>query len=69
MLSATEYGVGFLEEAGIEVYSPTSEELKQFKDLAVPAVLEAIEEDLGDKGVQLANDLLEAVEKAEAKLY
>jgi tripartite ATP-independent transporter DctP family solute receptor len=69
MLSATEYGVGFLEEAGIEVYSPTSEELKQFKDLAVPAVLEAIEEDLGDEGVELANDLLDAVEKAEAKLY
>jgi TRAP-type C4-dicarboxylate transport system substrate-binding protein len=69
MLSATEYGVGFLEEAGVEVYSPTSSELKKFKEMAVPAVMEKIEEDLGEEGVQLANDLLDAVEKAEAKLY
>lgn len=69
MLSATEYGVGFLEEADVEVYSPSSEELQQFKEAAVPKVLEAIEDDLGEEGVQLANELLEAVKQAEAKLY
>lgn len=69
LLNATEQGIGFLSNAGIEVYSPTSEELVQFKNTAVPAVMKTIEKDLGQKGVDLAKALLEAVDKATEELY
>ncbi|MGM0420998.1 MAG: DctP family TRAP transporter solute-binding subunit [Bacillota bacterium] len=65
----TTYGVEFLEEAGAEVYAPSTEELQMFRDVAIPAVMEAIEEDMGDEGVDFANSLLEAVEQVEAELY
>jgi len=69
LADATEQGVQFLEEAGIEVYAPSIEELAAFRDIAVPAVMETIEEDLGQEGVDLANALLAAVENAQEKLF
>lgn len=63
-LQATEFGVGFLKDAGMEVYSPTEEELAQFRDRAVPAVMKTVEADLGAEGVALAEDLLAAVKAA-----
>ena len=65
----TTYGVDFLEEAGAEVYAPSPEELQMFRDAAIPAVLEAIEDDMGEAGLDFANRLLEAVEQVEAELY
>lgn len=65
-LRATDFGVGFLKDAGMEVYSPTKAELAQFRDTAVPAVMKTINDDLGETGVALAEDLLKAVEAAEA---
>lgn len=69
LANATDQGVQFLEDAGIEVYAPTLEELAQFRDITVPAVLETIEDDLGQAGVDLANSLLEAVEKVQKEYY
>lgn len=68
LFNATEMGVGFLEDAGIEIYAPSIEELAAFRELAVPAVMETIEDDLGQDGVNLANSLLEAVDKAVEEL-
>lgn len=68
-LSTNQFGPGFLEEAGLEVYAPTPEELDEFVELAVPAVLESIEDEHGDEAVALAEALLEAVAAAEAELY
>ncbi|MEA2016384.1 MAG: DctP family TRAP transporter solute-binding subunit [Actinomycetota bacterium] len=69
MLEATKFGVNFLEASGIKVYSPSSEELNQFKELTIPPVLDTLEEELGQEGVDLANELLDAVKKAEDLLY
>ena len=69
LTSSTEYGVSFLEDAGIEVYSPTSEELKAFKDAVVPAVKDKIGDKFGDEGLEIVNELLEAVEKVEKDIY
>jgi tripartite ATP-independent transporter DctP family solute receptor len=67
--STTEKGPGFLEKAGLEVYSPTSAQLAEFKAKAVPAVMEVIQKDLGDQGTEMANALLQAVKAAENKIY
>ncbi len=68
LFNSTEMGVGFLEDAGIEIYAPTIEELASFRELAVPAVMETFEEDLGQEGVDLANYLLQEVDKEIEKL-
>ncbi len=69
LLETNEYGVKFLEENGAEVYSPTTEELGKFRDIVIPAVMEEIENELGSEGVELAEKLLEAVEKADQEIY
>ncbi len=69
LLNATKFGVKFLQDAGVEVYSPTSAELEQFKEIAVPAVMDALAEELGQEGVDLANSLLDAVDNAKAEVY
>lgn len=68
LFNSTEMGVGFLEDAGIEIYAPTIDELAEFRELAVPAVMETFEEDLGQDGVDLANYLLQEVDKEIEKL-
>lgn len=68
-LRATKFGPGFLKDAGLEVYSPSADELKQFKDLAVPAVMDSLESEFGEEAVEIADALLKAVEEAEAGLY
>lgn len=69
LADATEQGVQFLEDAGIEVYAPTLEELAMFRDISVPAVMGTIEDSLGQPGVNLANALLDAVEKVQQEFY
>jgi tripartite ATP-independent transporter DctP family solute receptor len=67
ILGATKQGVNFLKKAGVQVYSPTAEELAQFKELAVPAVLKTMP--AGSEQSEVAERLLDAVKKAEAGLY
>lgn len=69
LLNATDQGINFLTKAGLEVYAPTSEELSEFKNTAVPAVMKTIEKDLGPEGVALAQAMLTAVDEATAELY
>ncbi len=69
ILSATVNGVQFLKDAGVEVYSPTVQELEEFRSRSIPAVMKAIEKDLGADGAALADALLKAVAEAEAQLY
>lgn len=69
ILNATGNGAGFLKDAGLEVYSPTPEELEEFRSRSIPAVMKAIETELGPEGVAMADALLEAVKTAEAELY
>ncbi len=69
LLNATRFGVKFLEDAGVEVYAPSIAELKEFKELAVPAVMKTIEEDFGQEGLELANKLLDVVKELETELY
>ena len=68
-LRATQFGTEFLQEAGLEVYSPSPEELAQFRDLAVPAVMDSLDEEFGQQAVELSQALIEAVEEAEAAIY
>ncbi len=69
LTGVTTYGVEFLEEAGAEVYAPSLDELEMFREVTIPAVREAIEEDLGEAGLEFVDFLLESVEKAELELY
>lgn len=69
LTGSTLFGVEFLEKAGAEVYAPSIEELEDFRDIAAPAVLASLEEDLGAEGVALANSLLDAVKAAQEELY
>lgn len=69
LANSTEQGVQFLEEAGVEVYAPDIDELLLFREIAVPAVMETIEDSLGQDGVDLANLLLDSVAAAESALY
>lgn len=54
--------LGDLEEAGIEIYAPTSEEYAEFRDLGRPPVEKMVREDLGDEWV---DKLLKAIDSAE----
>lgn len=68
-LRATKFGTTFLEESGIQVYAPTPEELSQFRDLAAPAVMSVLADEIGDDAVALAEAMLEAVATAEREIY
>lgn len=48
----------------MEIYSPTDEELQQFRDITIPATLEFIEQEFGEEGVELAEKYLAAIERA-----
>jgi len=68
-LRATLFGTEFLQEAGLEVYSPSPEELAEFRELSVPAVMETLSTDFGEDAVALAEVLLDAVEAAKPAVY
>jgi len=69
LMSSTKYGVSFLEDAGIEVYSPTTNELQKFKETVVPVVKEKIENKFGQEGLNITNELLKSVEDVEKEIY
>lgn len=68
-LRATEFGTEFLQDAGLEVYSPSSEELAAFREESVPAVMQSLETEFGEDAVALAEAMLDAVEDAESAVY
>ncbi|MGM0784967.1 MAG: DctP family TRAP transporter solute-binding subunit [Pseudomonadota bacterium] len=68
-LRATQFGTEFLQEAGLEVYSPSPAELAEFRERSVPAVMQSLESEFGDDAVALAEALLDAVEAAESAVY
>lgn len=54
-----------LEDAGIEIYSPTPEEYAEFRDLGRPAVEQMVRDEIGDEWV---DTLLGAIADAEANV-
>jgi tripartite ATP-independent transporter DctP family solute receptor len=52
----------------MEVYTPTAEELAQFKKLAVAGAQRIISEKIGDEGKMWADKFLRAIEGAEKKM-
>jgi len=68
-LRATKFGSVFLNEAGIEVYAPTADELAAFREIAIPAVTATMETEFGEEAVALGKDLQDAVKVAEDDLY
>ena len=61
----TAEGVTKVAAEGMQVYSPTAEELEQFKKLAQPAVKEWLADELGDDAawIQKPDDAVEAASK------
>ncbi|SIR38381.1 TRAP transporter substrate-binding protein [Halanaerobium kushneri] len=66
LIEASDEGLPYLAEE-MEVYKPTAEEMQMFKDAAIPASMEFIEEEYGEEGAQLAQDYLDAIEAAQEK--
>ncbi len=66
LIEASEEGLPYLAEE-MEVYKPTSEEMQMFKDAAIPASMDFIEEEYGAEGAQFAQDYLDAIEAAQEK--
>ncbi|MFW6273554.1 MAG: DctP family TRAP transporter solute-binding subunit [Halanaerobium sp.] len=67
LIEASDEGLPYLTEE-MEVYKPTAEEMQMFKDQAIPAAMEFIEEEYGDDGSEFAESYLNAVEEAQEKL-
>ena len=58
-------GIAKLKKKGMQVYNPSAPELGKFRDLAQPAGLEFISQEIGDEWV---NKALQGAEKAEKKV-
>jgi len=67
IVGSTEKGLPFLMKH-LEVYQPTSAELKSFSDVTIPEAQKFIEKALGKEGVALQNDFLKAIEESKKKL-
>lgn len=59
------HGIAKLKKQGMEVYNPSPKELEEFRNLAQPAGLKFISEEIGEKWVKKA---LKGAEKAEQKV-
>ena len=66
LIEASDEGLPYLAEE-MEVYKPTPEEMQMFKDAAIPASMDFIEEEYGEEGAQFAQDYLDAIEAAQDK--
>ena len=67
LIEASDEGLPYLREE-MEVYTPTPEEMQIFKDAAIPASMNFIEEEYGEEGAEFAQEYLDAVEAAQEKL-
>jgi len=68
ILATDDMGVSVAIEHGVEVYTPTEEEIKQFKELTVPVGEKYIEESLGEEGIYWLNKLKNAIKIAEEEM-
>jgi TRAP-type transport system periplasmic protein len=64
IIEASERGLPALAKK-MEIYSPTKSELKQFRDLAQPAVKKYLDKRFGSKGKEMLNAFLSAIKAAE----
>lgn len=67
LIVATEKGLPTLAEKA-EIYTPTAEELQQFKDLAIPAAKAFFEESLGEEGMAWIDKYLAAIADVEQSM-
>jgi tripartite ATP-independent transporter DctP family solute receptor len=67
LIETSDEGVPYL-ATRMEVYTPTAEELQQFKDVTIPAAMEFIEEEYKEEGKALAEKYLNAIQEAQEKL-
>jgi len=67
LIETSDEGVPYL-ATQMEVYTPTAEELQQFKDVTIPAAMEFIEEEYKEEGKALAEKYLNAIQEAQEKL-
>jgi len=52
----------------VQIYSPTQDELQEFRNMAVPAVKRFISEKYGKAGDEWADKFLAAIKQAEQQL-
>lgn len=67
LIEASDEGLPYLNQE-MEVYTPTPEEIQMFKDAAIPASMDFIEDEYGSEGLAFAEEYLDAVEAAREKL-
>jgi TRAP-type transport system periplasmic protein len=67
LIVASEKGLPTIAEE-MEVYTPTAEELEQFRALAIPAAKEFFAESLGDEGMAWIEKYLNAIEDVKAAM-
>ncbi len=63
VFEAGDKGLPFLAKK-MQVYTPTTSELKEFRDITVPAAMKFIEKEYGKEGKELADAYLKAIEEA-----
>jgi len=61
-------GIEILKENGMEVNTLKPEERQKFAEITQPVVLEYIEKDYGEETYKLAQEYLDAVERAKEKV-
>ena len=67
LIESSDEGIPYLAEK-MEVYNPTPEEMQAFRDDAIPAAMEFIEEKYGEEGAEMADNYLNAIESAREEL-
>jgi len=67
LIETSDEGVPYL-ATKMEVYTPTAEELQEFKDVTIPAAMEFIEDEYKEEGKILAEKYLNAIKEAQEKL-
>ncbi len=67
ILESSEKGLPVIAKK-MEVYTPTAEQLSQFRDLAISGATKLISEKLGEEGKTWVDKFLNAIEKAENKI-
>jgi len=61
-------GIPYLIKHGMEVYTPSEEEMEQFRALAIPEGTKLIEEKLGEEGIRWLDKLKNAINIAEEEV-
>ncbi len=67
ILDSSDKGLPVLQE-NMDVYVPNASEMRQFRDLSIPAATKFLEEKYGREGKMWVEKFLEAIEDAERKL-